>query len=124
MKMALRILFLSALTLIAVGSAQAGLYVEDFSSGGSVGTISGTFPVVTPFTGNVNNANAEEIVSGLTITLTVSFTSGDYGNGSLYASLTSPNGTLVTLIRKPVGRAKCMESEAAPAIHLAIAARD
>ncbi len=91
------------LTSITAGNAHAGLYVEDFTRGGSVGTISGTFPVGTYFTGAVNDANAGDTVSGLTITLTVSFTSGDYGNGSLYAYVVSPNGQNVQLLGSQSG---------------------
>jgi hypothetical protein len=103
MKTKMRILFFGALTLITSESAQAGLYTENFSSGGSVGAISGIFPMGTYFTGNVNNANAGDTVSWLTVTLTVSFTAGDYGNGSSYAYLVSPNNTPVQLFGSQSG---------------------
>ena len=103
MNIRLRMLSWCMLASITAGSARAGLYIEDFNSGDSVGTISGTFPVGTDFTGAVNDANAGDTVSGFTITLTVSFTSGAYGNGSSYAYLVSPNNTLVQLFGSQSG---------------------
>jgi hypothetical protein len=103
MKIKLRILSLCALTLIASGSARAALVTEDFNSGISVGMISGTFPVGTYFTGDFLNANAGDTVGGLTITLTVAFSSGGYGNGNMYAYLVSPNNTLVQLFGSQSG---------------------
>jgi hypothetical protein len=89
--------FLITATLMMVQGARASLYTENFTSGSAVGTISGNFPVGSYFVGSVNNANPADRVTGLTITMNVSFTSGDFGNGSLYAYLVSPNNTLVQL---------------------------
>jgi hypothetical protein len=82
---------------IAVASARASLYTETVSSGGGVGPISGVVPLGTSFTQNINDASAGDTVIGLTVSLNISFTSGSYGNGSLYAYLASPNQTLVQL---------------------------
>ena len=103
MKIKLRILSLCALTLIALSSARAGLVSEDFNSGSSVGLISGTFPIGTYFTSDFINANADDTVGGLTISLTVSFSPGSNGNGNMYAYLVSPNDTLVQLFGSQSG---------------------
>lgn len=89
--------------MFASASARAGLVSEDFDSGSSVGLISGTFPIGTYFTGDFINANAGDTVDSLTISLTVSFSSGGYGNGNMYAYLVSPNDTLVQLFGSQSG---------------------
>ncbi len=81
--------------LLAVSGAR-GVLIENFTSGGSVGTIPDGNPDGAAFLGTVSEAPGMT-VGELTVTLNIS---GGY-NGNLYAYLDAPNGTQVVLMNQP-----------------------
>jgi len=83
--------------LLAPAGAYGTLYTETFNSGSSVGAIPNGSPVGVTFRGTVNNIPPALTVGGLTVQLNIS---GGF-NGSLYAYLVAPNGTLVVLMNQP-----------------------
>ena len=85
---------LTAVLLLAAYWAEATLVDTQSFSGGSIPDGS---PVGTVFTGTFGNAGSGDKVLGITVNLTV--TGGN--NGSLYAYLVAPNGTLVLLLDRP-----------------------
>jgi subtilisin-like proprotein convertase family protein len=80
-----------------VARAQETLYIQNFASGGSVGTIPDGNPIGVTFSGTVTDVPAGLTVGGLTVGLNLS---GGY-NGNLYAYLVSPGGTQVLLMNEP-----------------------
>ncbi len=79
--------------VLGAGVARGTLYTETF--GGAA--IPQGSPVGVALSGSVSDIASGNTVGGLTVDLTVS---GGY-NGSLYAYLVAPNGTLVTLLNQP-----------------------
>jgi len=90
-------LFGSLLLLLTVARAQETLYIQNFASGGSVGTIPDGNPIGVTFSGTVTDVPPGLTVDGLTVGLNLS---GGY-NGNLYAYLVSPAGTQVELMNEP-----------------------
>jgi len=85
---------LTGLLLLAASLAEATLVDTQSFSGGAVPDGS---PVGTVFTGDFTAAATGNQVLGITVNLSV--TGGN--NGSLYAYLVAPNGTLVMLLNRP-----------------------
>ena len=81
--------------VLGAGVARGTLYTETF--GGLSTAIPEGNPVGVTVSESVGNIPSGMTVGGLTVDLTVS---GGY-NGSLYAYLVAPNGTLVTLLNQP-----------------------
>ena len=92
---------LTAFLILAAYWAEATIVAtQDFAaslSANNGGVVPDGSPVGTVFTGNFTHAGAGDLVLGATVNLTV--TGGN--NGSLYAYLVAPNGTLVLLLDRP-----------------------
>ncbi|HUB86684.1 MAG TPA: proprotein convertase P-domain-containing protein [Verrucomicrobiae bacterium] len=86
---------LTTLFLLTAFRAQATLTVSQTFSPGV--TIPNGNPVGVEASGNFTAAGAGQHVLGITVNLNIT---GGY-NGSLYAYLVAPNGTLVTLMNEP-----------------------
>ncbi len=82
--------------LLATTGARGAIDFEDFTGGGSVGTIPDGNPNGAAFVGTVSDA-PDMTVSGLNVVLNIS---GGF-NGNLYAYLDAPNGTQVVLMNRP-----------------------
>jgi subtilisin-like proprotein convertase family protein len=91
-----RILIVTMLALFAVSSARGALYIETFTSGGSVGAIPDGSPIGVTFSGTVSDAPGIAVVA-LIVTLNIS---GGF-NGNLFAYLNAPDGTHVVLMDHP-----------------------
>ena len=84
------------LTLLAASAAPGSLYIENFTSGDSVGAIPDGSPIGVTFSGMVSDAPGMA-VGELTLTLNIS---GGF-NGNLFAYLNAPDGTHVVLMNQP-----------------------
>ena len=84
------------LTLLAASGARGSLYIENFTSGDSVGAIPDGSPIGATFSGMVSDAPGIA-VGELTLTLNIS---GGF-NGNLFAYLNAPDGTHVVLMNQP-----------------------
>jgi len=87
--------------LLAAFWAEATIVeTQDFAaslSANNGGVVPDGSPVGTVFTGDFTHAGAGDLVLGATVNLTVA----GGNNGSLYAYLVAPNGTLVMLLDRP-----------------------